>query len=331
MKLCGGFRKFFWRAVFATVAVLGVFGVTSVFGGMTNNNVAALEAGDIRLELQPAEQEIELYPGLTYQGSITVRNAGRLPFSFTVSTRPYSLTGENYDPDYTTMTDYTKLANWFKFSQTSYQLAAGESVSVDFVIEMPSDDVPSGGQYAAIIVETRDGVDPDSAIRQVNQLAALVFARVDGGDIRESGSIIQHNLPSIILGGKISASETIKNTGNIDFKANHTVSVVDFFTGKEVFGVDSRDELGNSAGSTRKLIFPGTERSDTITWENTPQLGVFRVTQTVSFLDESQTYSQMVFVIPLWLVVLVGVFIGLLVLWIILRIFKRRRGRPQVI
>ncbi len=310
---------------------LPILGLALVGNLLLGKPSLALEPGDIRLELQPAEQEIELSPGIAYRGAILVRNAGRLPISFSVSTRPYSVTGENYDPDYTTMTDYTKLANWFKFSQTDYQLAAGEAVTVDFTIEMPSDDVPSGGQYAAMIIETRDGIDESNGVKQVNQLAALVFARVDGGDIREAGQIIEHKLPSIVLGGKISASETTKNTGNIDFKVNHSVSVVDFFTGKEVFGPDSRDEHGNSAGSSHKMIFPGTERTNTLTWENTPYLGVFRVTQTVSLLDENQTYEQLVFVVPFWLVVLVGVFIGLLVLWIIIRIFKRRRGRPQVI
>lgn len=322
MKSRGGLYKLGFVALLMML-VLGS-------GCCATRPTAALEAGDIVLELQPADQELELIPGESYRGEIKVRDAGRLPLSFTVSTRPYMVSGENYDPDYTTMSDYTQLANWFTFEQTSYQLESGGEAIVNFTITVPTD-VPSGGQYAAIIVESRDGVDEDSTFRQVNQLASLVFARVDGGGIREEGQIIEQRLPKIILGGQVTASETVRNTGNVDFKVGHSLSVVDFFTGKEVFGANSRDEEGRVLGSIRQIIFPGTSRTNTLTWSNTPYLGVFRVTETVNLLDQDHVYTQMVFVVPIWLVTLVAAFIGLMVLWIILRIRKRRRRRPQVL
>lgn len=330
MTLRGSFGRF--------LLVLGV--VLACVLASVPGDVQAIEIGDVVIELKPAEQEFTMVPGGVYAGSLTVTNAGRLSFGFTVSTRPYSASSmscsqdykgsDNYCPDYTTESDYAKLSNWINFDQTSYEVAPGEVATVEFRIRVP-EDVPGGGQYAAIIVETRDGIDETSAVRQVNQLAELLYGRVDDGTIREDGTVVEQKLPKIVLGGDFSAYEVTKNTGNVDLRVVHSVSVVDFFTGKEVFSPDSYDDDGDQIGSVRQLIFPGTERSSTITWLNTPKLGVYRVTETVNFLDQDYSYEQMVFVIPVWLVVLIGSFIVLMIIWAILRIRRRRKGRPQVI
>lgn len=328
MKKVGGFlepARCFGNAILVTAMVFATLLIPYEI-----NKAQALEAGDIVMELKPAEMSFTMVPGGHYAGAVTVSNIGRLDLHFNVSTRPYSASGENYEADYTTESVYTQLANWISFSQTNYELAPGESADVAFRITVP-DDVASGGQYAVIIIETRDGIEEGSTIRQVSQLAGQLFGRVDGGDIRESGTVVEQKIPQIVLGQDLAVREVTRNTGNVDFSLNHTVSVVDFFTGKEVFGANSIGSSGQQIGSARQTIFPGTERASTLTWENSPMLGVYRVTETVSFLDQNFTYEQMVFIIPIWLVVLVGCFVGLMILWVILRIRRRRKSRPQVI
>jgi len=290
---------------------------------------SALEPGDIVLQIQPAERELNLSPGTRHQGSLEVANIGRLPFDFTVSTRPYQVLNENYDPDFSTANDYTKLANWIHFSRTSYHLAAGESINVNFEIIVPSD-VPGGGQYAAIIVETRDSQDDQATMRTVNQVASLIYARV-AGETRFSGHIVDQSLPRFLLGSPFTSSVTIQNDGNIDFRATHSLAIYDFFTNREVFSPEAVDAEGQVVGTVSPVILPGTSRTSRLTWDGAPQLGVFRAVSTVSFLETNETKEQIVFICPVWLAGLVVFFVVLMLLWLILRIRKRHQKKPQVV
>lgn len=326
MQKVGGFKSCVARWIlFGIAGLLFSVGLSLIHSGKTS----AIESGDVVIEIRPVSQSITLVPGQVYQGEIDVKNIGRLPFSFHMLSKPYSVSGDNYDPDYTTETDFTRLRNWITFSQNEFEIQPDETAKVGFTITVP-EDVPSGSQYAALIAELKDYSDEHATFKQINQLASLLYARIDGGNIHESGEVIEQKLPRIVLGGDFSATETVKNTGNVDFTVTHVLSVTDFFTGKEVFGAESRDNEGNLVGKVRQMIFPGTKRSNTIVWENAPKLGVFRVTQTVEFLGETKTYEQLIFVVPFWLLALVGTFFGLMILWVIIRIFRRGKRRPQV-
>lgn len=287
---------------------------------------SALEAGDVVVQIKPADQSFDLVPGESYIGTINVENVGRLPFNFTVSAKPYQVTNEDYDPDFSTMTDYTRLQNWIKFEKTEYNIEPNQSLEVRFRIDVP-EDVPGGGQYAAIIVETRDGMDPNASVRVISQLASLLYGHVQGEE-HVGGVLAAHSLPSLILGSPFSASVTVRDDGNTDFRFTHTLTVRDFFTNREVFTPDAVLEDGTRPGFANPVVLPGTARRNVLTWDGAPQLGVFKAVQTVSFLDYSETFEQLVIICPIWLAGL-GIFlVVLMILWVILRIRKRRRNRP---
>lgn len=291
------------------------------------SDVSALESGDIVMQIKPAEQEIELTPGTVLTNTITVQNVGRLGFNVKMSVQPYQVTNENYDPDFYTENSYTLLKNWITFSEPEFYLEAGAERSVEYTVKVPAD-IPGGGQYAAIIVETRDGMDQGATFRVVSQLACLIFAHV-AGEEHVGGVLMSHSLPSFILGNDFSANATIKNDGNVDFRATQTLTIYDFFKNTVVFSPEYVADNGKTPGRATPIILPETSRSSRLTWEGAPQLGVFRAVQTISFLDENYTFEQIVFICPTWLAGIVIFLVVLMIFWLILRIRHRKRNRPQ--
>ncbi len=289
--------------------------------------VSALEAGDVVIQLEPAEQDIALNPGKTFSGIFKVQNVGRLGFDFTLSTRPFQVLNDEYEPDFSTENNYTLLKNWISFPEESYHLEPGAEVEVSYLVDVPLD-VPAGGQYAAIVVETRDTIDESSFFHTIGQVATILYGEV-AGESRHVGELTDHHLPKILFGQPLSASMTVKNSGNTDFRVTHQLSVYDFFTGNEAFSAETVDADGKKLGTATPRVMPGNERSNILTWTGAPKLGVFKVVQTVSFLDQNYTFEQIVVLCPIWLVGGVVFLIILMIVWLILRARSRKRGRPQ--
>lgn len=290
--------------------------------------VSALEAGDVVMKVSPAEQELQLAPGLTVGGKVTVENIGRQPFTFNLEATPYQALNEAYDPDFVTENSYTKLHNWITFPQTSYRLEPGESVEAPFVVTVPAD-VPGGGQYAAIMVETRDTIDEESTVRTIGHIASKLYAHVEGEE-HIGGVLVDHSMPSLLFGTSLAASATVKNDGNVDFRVAHELRIKDFFTGREVLSPETLAADGTTPGRANPVVLPGTTRTNRLVWNDAPQLGVYRVQQRISFLDQNYDFEHIVVFCPIWLVVLIAAFILVLIFYLVVRAAKRRRQRPQV-
>ena len=300
----------------------------SIFSSLLiTNHAQALEPGDIVLQVYPAEQEIDLVPNETYSGKFMVENVGRLGFTFHLSSRPYQISPDTNEPDFTTTNSYTALSKWLSFSQNDVHLEPGESIEVTYSVSVPSD-VPGGGQYAAIIVETRDDND-DSAMRIVSQVAVLLYAHIEG-EQRLSGVILEQNIPTVSFGGQPVFSATVENTGNVDFDLIQSLSVTDFFTGRSVVNQATTNSDNTSVGISSKIVLPATRRTSILIWETAPKFGLFRVTQTLSFLDEVKTYEGVIFICPIWLLILVIFLFVLLIIWSILRLVRFWRDRQIV-
>ena len=291
--------------------------------------VSAYEAGDIVFQITPADQDIELEAGESCLSSIRVKNVGRLPITVNVSVRPYQVLDEDYNADFVTENDYTKLSNWIILESPSYSLEPGDEEEIVFLITVP-DDVPGGGQYAAILVETRDSIDDDATVKVIGQIASLIHAHV-AGEEHVGGVIMAQSLPRFLLGSPFTSKVTVKNDGNVDFRLRHSLTIYDYFTHREVFTPESLDANGNLIGTVKPAILPATRRTSTLTWSGAPQLGVFPAVQTVSFLDEEYTYEQVVILCPIWLAGAAALLVALMVLWLIVRLYHRKRSRPQVL
>lgn len=295
---------------------------------LSTSPVSALEPGDVVVQVEPAEQNLELVPGETFSSSFKVKNIGRLAFSFTLSTKPFQILNDNYEPDFSTENNYTLLKNWISFEDQDYHLEPDAEVEVFYHVDVPFD-VPAGGQYAAIVVETRDSIDQNSLFHTISQVATILYGEV-AGESRHEGSLTSHDLPKVLFGKPISASVTIANSGNTDFHISHQLALYNFFTGNQVFGsTPTDDETNEKSGTANSRVMPGNERTNILTWEGSPKLGVFKAVQTISFLDQSYTFEQIIFLCPIWLVGGVVFLVILMLVWLILRARSRKRSRPQ--
>lgn len=304
--------------------------LTFIFGlGFIAQPALAFSPEDFSISLYPTSQTVELIPGEQRKGSVNIVNTGKTAFTFTVSAKPYQVIGAGYDADFLTVNTYTSLATWITFDQDSYYAEPGATVEVKFRIDVPADAV-GGGQYAAIMAYTEDGADPDASIQVASQVAAILYGRVSGPEMHPEGEIVDQQIPGFLLEGPLEISETAYNTGNVDFTVYHAVTITDFFTGEVIMTPETTDSNNQPLGSANSVVLPGTSRSNTIVWENTPKIGIVRIHQKILILDEEINTEQLVIFCPLWLILSVAGLLALLTLWIILAVRHRRRKQPQV-
>lgn len=290
---------------------------------------ASAKSGDVVMHINPSEQDLELEPGHRYESSITVYNVGRLGFDFEVSISPYQTQNTDYSPDFSTESAYTRITEWITLPQTEFHVEPGYAEVVNFVIDVP-DNVPGGGQYAAIMVRPKNNSDEnDASIKIVGQIAAIIYGHVNGDEVRADGSMLEHHFPSFILGNNFSIASTFENTGNIDYRVIETLSIRNFFTNEEIITPLTLSSAGHPLGTLKASVLPGTTRVVSMSWTGAPQLGIFRVTNTISYLDHSEVYEKVVVLCPLWLIVLFAIFIIIIIIAVVSYFRRQRKNEPQ--
>lgn len=312
----------FKRFLFILTILLGL--------GFNAQPVSAIRSEDIAMALYPTNQTIELAPGQEKEGKINLANNGQVGYNIILAASPYQVDSETYDPDFSTNNIYTQLYTWISFPEETYYIAPGEVKEIIFKINVPAD-AAGGGQYAAVLIRSEDGIDPNaSGVQTIPEVASIIYARIDGPEMAPSGEVAEQSIPRFILSGPLDVTETVYNTGNVDFKVYHAITITDAITGEEIVTPTSKTSAGITYGSKTSIVLPGTSRSNTLTWENTPKIGAVRVKQTVIFLDQEVSTEQLVIFCPIWLIAGVAALILLAILWIILVVRRHRRKQPQV-
>ncbi len=309
--------------VFAAILSLGVLSVLK-------NPVYAeiISTGNpIHMQITPFKQKLKLEPGQSQVSSIKVMNIGEKKFTYTVSVAPYTVIDENYNADYESHTnDFTKMYNWVTIDEKlkTGTLEPRTSIDVPFTVTVPSN-APSGGQYAAIMAKTEDSSNPNSTIKTVNRLGMILYASISGGQINIDGKIISNTINSFVFEPPISSSTLIESNSNIETTATCTVKIWPFGSSETVYN--------NEEDPVKLDIVPKTRRFNTISWDNSPRLGIFTVEQKIEYLNEPPSIvRKTVIICPLWLAIIFFVIITLLIIWLISRIVKRRKVKkgPQV-
>lgn len=284
--------------------------------------VSASEIPAERLQISPGEQTFLLVPGETFRSTIKVQNTGSRSFNYQLSVTPYSVTDNKYSPDFETLNSYTTLSNWVTFDWETGVANPNDSIEVPFTINVPKD-VPSGGQYAAIMAQiARPESTPDHSsgntigITAVARAAMLLRATIPG-NTREEGAIIENNVPSFLFTNPITVSSLVKNTGNIHIEAKYALQVFPLFSDEEVYTTEENPDT--------RTILPETSRFHTLSWDGAPQLGLFRVVQTVSFLNETSKTSRILFICPMWFLLIILFFFFFCVFWLIARARSRQK------
>lgn len=284
----------------ATSVFLGVF-----FSPATN--------ASSQITLSPTDHRLQIAPGRTYEGSLTVINSGDEPLNARVYAAPYQVQNEAYDPVFNRDTPRTQISRWITLEKDSYQLAPSEQVNIPYKIITPAS-IPDGGQYASIFVETSD--ESDGAIMRKKRVGMLVYANTEG-KTKESGSVKLDSFGSLQMVKDLTINERLINDGNTDLMADVTVKATSL-SGKELF-----------SQTIQKPVLPDTTRLVAVQWQNTPSIGIVKLSQTVQFVGKKTTSDQwMLIITPIWLLIILAMIT--LILGGITYAVRSAKKRPKI-
>lgn len=258
-----------------------------------------METREKTFVLSPTRQEIELKAGGTYEGSILIANPNTATedFEYKITVMPYSVSGSDYKPDFETMSDWSKIVDWTTFEEPTGVLAPNESKEIFYKIEVPLS-APAGGQYAMIGVSSvpSEG-SKKTEVHDTYTLSSLIYARVDGETVH-AGEILENQVPGFVSSGTPTTIVTVTNTGNVHEKLSVELSVKNVFTGERL------SLSGEETDTYESLILPDSTRVVSRTLDGLAGLGIFKVTQDVSYLDESSSATTVMVICPIWFMIL---------------------------
>lgn len=294
------------------LALLSIFCAANITTQLTYAD--ALGSNDYVVRITPTVQRLELDPGNTYEGVITVVNSGDKEFDFGTFIRPYSVTGDNYDPDYDSVTAHTQITDWITLNSSTGHLAPGASAEVKYTIKVPQD-VPAGGQYCTIFAGTGDSANDGDMFKPIGSVGTVILAQVNG-ETRRAGTYRDQQLSQFVMFGPFSARASFENTGNVDYTVTSTLTARNFFTGNYDFD--------NSEAPSQLTVFPDKPRTIALAWPDQPLLGIYNVTYNIKFLDQDHTLTRVVIFCPIWVILL---FVGLIVFLVIYAVLDRKRRK----
>lgn len=299
------------RFLFGSVLICFAIGIFS------NSAMAIEEKPEFRMDIYPAQKDLEtVKPGDSYSDKFTLENSGKQDFNYEVSFTPYSVKGENYEPDYDEITQYSDIVNWISVDSDSGKLASGEKIEISYSIDIPSD-AHGGAQSGVIMVTMKPNSENESTgVVAERRLGYIVFCNVDGVIVK-TGKILENKIPGFLFNPPIYASTIVENIGNVYTRAKYSLQVFPLFSDEEVYT--------NEENPNNSVIFPETKRMNQIQWEGAPQLGIFRVKSTVKIFDEESVTEKLVFLCPIWFLFIVILLIFCIIFWIVSRIFRRRK------
>lgn len=314
MKVFGQIKVAF-SALMLTLAV--------TVAGLVLQANAAEETPQRRMQLSPARLDLDdLKPGETKEVTLKIQNTGSEAFRYELSVTPYSVSGDEYAQDFSKETNYTDIAKWITLSSEGGEVQPDKEDEITVTVKVPQD-VAAGGQYAAVMARMLNDNGSDSeggdqaSISAINQLGSIVYANV-AGNTRKEGSIVENKVPSFMFAPPIAATSVVENTGNVHADATYILQVYPFFGDEEIYTNEENPET--------HTIMPETRRLNTVTWDEAPHLGIFKIRQTVKFLGEESVTEKVLFICPIWFLLIVLVLIFLIIFWIVSRV---RGGRKE--
>lgn len=249
--------------------------------------------------LSPTKQEIELKAGETYEGYVLLTNplSATEDLEYSVSVKPYSVSGQDYQPDFETVSEWSRIIEWTTIEETTGTLLPNESRRINFKIEVP-ESAPAGGQYAMIGVSaTPTAKSSKSEIRDTYTLTSLIYAKVDGETVHEGG-ILENYIPGFISSGTPTTVVTVSNSGNVHEKLTVELKI------KNVFSGEYLALSGEDTDVYESLILPDSTRAVSRALGGLPNLGIYEVSQDASYLGENSSNTTIMVICPPWFMVL---------------------------
>lgn len=279
--------------------------------------------------VMPMSKEVSLKAGEVYSGSISVSNPADADsdFDYQIVVSPYSVVDEYYTADFVSESDWSKIVDWIKVEEPTGTIAPNGTKEIKYTISVPAD-APAGGQYAVLGVRANPKEGSEGVtVNNVFEMASIIYGRVEG-ETRHEGEILTNSIPGFVTNGAPMVSATLSNSGNVHEVANVTLSVKNAFTGESLFPV------GDDVNVFSEIVMPGSTRYATRNLNTVPMLGVFEVTQDISYIgtnsEELVHNVRTMIVCPLWFLFLLMLTVGAFIGAIAALIHKHRKSRRVI-
>ncbi len=240
------------------------------------------------LTLSPLRTELNIEPGTSLDGVLTVTNSSEKPMTVDLSAEVFSVINQQYDYAFT---EESNVVKWVSFSESKLTLAAEKSQKVTYTVGVPLSAEP-GGRYISLFASTDTGL-PKDGIESRQRVASLLYITVLG-DVTREGHLLSLTSPWF-LSGENSWNTALQNTGTTHFRSRYNVRIKDLIW-NGVFA-----DISGEA-----LILPGTVRSvsDVLPAPQIP--GIYKVVYTIGLGDTpAVTKSRFMLFVPPWATVLI--------------------------
>lgn len=271
---------------------------------------AVAAEGDVveSITLSPVSKRYDLKAGDVRNDELTIINDGKAAYDFIAYAKPYSVGGESYSPDFVSEATNADAYRWVTFDKPSYHLEPGASTKVNFTMTVPKNAAP-GGHYGVLFVETQPKAEALSgnAVVRKKRVGAIVYATVQG-TYETGGQQDSVDIPFLQLQPPLTVGLRTSNNGNTDFIDTVTVRISDLFG---TLKYEDKREYP---------VLPQTARKMTLEWKQAPSFGLYKVEMTSSFLDQKESSSGYVLMIPGWAIgILIIIIVGSAIYFVLRR------------
>lgn len=271
--------------------------VSTLFGFSAAHTVSAQSPGDESITLSPVNSKYKIDAGDTVEDTLTIVNDGKVPYDFIVYSRPYSVTNEQYEPNFTDTPKNADAYGWVRFPKTKFRIEAGKSIEVPYTVSVPKQAAP-GGHYGVIFAETQppENQGGGNSVVRKKRVGSILYATVNG-QYTTSGEVTSTSIPFWQLQPPLHADSTVKNTGNSDFTNDITYTV------KDVFGNVKYKEV------KQYTVLPQTTRAFSLEWKDASWFGLYNVELEQTVLNKKTADSGYVLILPRYIPILLIVFV----------------------
>lgn len=273
------------------------------------------------VQVSPVVDDFIINAGETLERSIEINSLTNNTSSYFPIVLDFQADPDTGDPIFFNpgqrFTSYA-MSSWIKFEEEQLSIGPGESRTVRYTINAPRSATP-GGRYAAILFSTEKPTydDDNNIVGVVGLIGTLALATVPG-NMKESLLINEYTSPTSVFTPPADFSVTIGNNGTVHSRPKGGITIRNW-SGKQVHYIPINDTNG--------AILPESQRSYEGSWEfGWSNIGRYTANLVLAYgANHSIAEMRTFYVIPYWLLILVGA----LIIGVITTLFMRRRPRRE--